>query len=500
MDLFGAESDIFYSTSTLESFIKFNLTTQDSGRGRETDERNITKTGYYGRLNSFPIPQNNGIRPAQTVEELLRDIPSKYYRMDFFLNVFNGEFRGGGPSGAVHWNLKANQEIIFTFFNPGEQWSLPGARYIPFSRDNIPITPSFNDIFGYGVNFNVYCFTCFSSISPIEFKSSLTMKLTLYFKEYCSDYLDTTVCLNYCFNSNNIDACIPGNIKYCINNVQPLNSKILDICSNCYPIISAYYNTNPNKPQLLYDDAFNKLCSNLQVNPANYKTYTSDTNATINNRIAALCACHLNTSVYDNYYQELTEEVEILQSLNIGTKQCLFPECSTSVFRSSATLGNNACSSVCLNVTDLRVNGTFSNVTISSKNECQDIVRPVQRCIDDTSCSQGRLCKNNICVKGCNNDAGCSEYQSCIGGICEQMETCEVDADCPGNKKCSSGKECILRDRCKEDVDCGVGNVCIDNFCAKKEGIERWQIGVIVAAVIVFILVIIYIGYIIFKK
>jgi hypothetical protein len=484
MELFGSESEVFYSTSTLESSINFNL-------------KDPSKTGIYGKLNSFPIPQDNGIRTAQTVEELLRDIPSKYYRMEFFLNVFNGEFTGGASSGYLDLNIKANSDIIFDFFYPGESWSFPGPRYVQFSKNNIPIKPSFDDVLGYQVNFNVKCaLYCSYYVSPIEFKTSLTIKLSLFFKEYCSDYLDVPICTTYCFNK--IDSCIPGNIKYCINNNQPLESKILDICSNCYPIVSAYYNTNPNKTQFLYDSAFYKLCSNLQVNPENYTTYTS-TNPIINTRIEELCACHLNTSIYDNYYKELTEDVEILESLNLGTKQCLFPRCSTSLFRSSSTIGNNACSSVCLNVNDLKVNGTFSNLTIKQTNECRDIVRPLERCIDDSSCTEGRICRNNICVKGCNNDSGCSQYQRCVNGICELLDICETDIECPTNKKCSNG-ECILKDRCNVDTDCDPGNICVNNFCEKKGGIEGWQIGLIVGGVIIFILLILYIVYLIFKK
>jgi hypothetical protein len=504
VDLFGSISESTFTTNQMRPLTKWELSIPKDSIvapiGYQGDQRNDTKQSNYGILQTYLIDPSIFVYP--NIDLFVQKIPASYYRIEYFLNVENGYW--GGGKCFQDWTILANK-IGFTKLIGAKlgdniiNYNFPQS----FNFSNIPIVPKIiksGDKDSFAVDFNVECSKdgCWCPTTNIEFYSYMNIKLTFYKQKYCSDNLDTPVCLTYCIN--NIDDCVTGNIKYCINNVKPLESKILDICSNCYDVISAYYSVKKNIPQYEYDSAFYRLCSNLQVNPANYKTYTSQTSATINTRIAALCACHLNTSVYDNYYQELTEEVEILQSLNLGTKQCLFPECSTSLFRSSATLGNNACSSVCLNVTDLRVNGTFSNLTINSKNECQDIVRPIQRCIDDTSCSQGRLCKNNICVKGCNNDAGCSEYQSCIGGICEQMETCEVDADCPGNKKCSSGKECILRDRCKEDVDCGLGNVCIDNFCAKKEGIESWQIGVIVGVGIVAILVFLFIITYIVKK
>lgn len=495
MELFTSTADVFFSTSFIQPRTEFDLFTQDSARGRETDERNATKIGYYGKLNSFNIQTN--LRTAQTIEELIRDIPSKYYRMEYFLNIFDGDFKGGSLVGYVNWNLKANQNIIFIFYSEGEQWNFPGPREIKFTRNNIPIEPFFDNIYGYGVNFNVYCIDgCNFRIFPLQFKSSLTIKLTLYFKEYCSDFLDNPICINYCLN--NIDDCIPGNIKYCINNSQPLNSKILDASSNCYSIISAYYSRNPDRPQILYDDAFTKLCSNLQVNPSNYKTYTG-TNAIIDNRIREICACHLNPAVYDNYYQELTENVEVLQSLNLGTKQCLFPECSTSQFRSSATLGNNACKNVCLNVFNLKANGTFEELTIEQKNECQDIVRPIERCIDDSSCSEGKVCRNGICERGCNDDSGCQTYEKCIEGICEPFEICEFDYQCPSNKTCITG-ECILRGKCNTDNDCDNGFVCISGFCSQKEGIPRWAIGTIIGVGIFVVLLVIFIIYFIFKK
>jgi hypothetical protein len=491
VELFGSISESTFTTNQMKPLTKWEL-------NKEEEDQKYIKQSNYGTLQTYLIDPSIFFYP--NIDLFIQNIPPAYYQIDYYLNIENGYW--GGGLCFQDWTILANK-IAFTKLIGAKigdnifDYNFPQS----FNFSNIPVVPKIikiGDKDSFAVDFSVECSKdgCWCKVKPIEFYSYINIKLTFYKQKYCSDNLDTPVCLTYCIN--NIDECVTGNIKYCINNNQPLESKILDICSNCYDVISAYYNVKPNVPQFEYDSAFYKLCSNLQVNPENYTTYTSTTNPIINTRIEALCACHLNTSIYDNYYKELTEDVEILQSLNLGTKQCLFPRCSTSPFRSSSTIGNNACSSVCLNVNDLKVNGTFSNLTIKQTNECRDIVRPLERCIDDSSCTEGRICRNNICVKGCNNDSGCSQYQRCVNGICELLNICETDTECPTNKKCSNG-ECILKDRCNVDTDCDPGNICVNNFCEKKGGIEGWQIGLIVGGVIVaiiFIFVIIFI----FKK
>jgi hypothetical protein len=506
MERFGSSADVFYSTSPITSNFKWKLFIKDFPNYDDYfNERFNPKYGNYGKLSSFPIQTN--IRPAQNLEELLNDIPSKYYRIEYLINILNGTWGGAGKDAWGNvvqqtWNIFVENEMetnkIYTISSP------------TFSQNNINILSnnvSDDPLLGKKIAFYLNCRStqtgsqfetgCVAGSNPIEFNTSLTIKLTLYFKEYCSDFLDSPVCINYCLN--NIDECIPGNIKYCINDSQPLRSKILDGSSNCFDIVSAYYQTNPNQSQVLYDDGFSRLCSNLQVNPSNFITYTSGSNAIADSRIRQLCACHLNTSVYDNYYQNLTEKVEVLQSLNLGTKQCLFPECGTSLFRSSATIGNNACSSVCLNIFNLKSDGTFIDLNINQSNECESIVTPIQRCSDDSSCSEGKICKNGICERGCNQDSDCAEYQKCMTGICEAYERCELDTQCPSNKKCSNG-ECILKDRCSKDTDCVSGNVCKDGFCVKQPDMNQIKIGAIVGGIILVLILIVFVIIFIFKK
>ena len=111
------------------------------------------------------------------------------------------------------------------------------------------------------------------------------------------------------------------------------------------------------------------------------------------------------------------------------------------------------------------------------------------KCNDDTDCSNGLVCKNNVCkVKSCISYTDCPNRELCFhsssdrNGVCIPFgHICIGSDDCPkgtkcvnGNcKQCTSSADCLLGEHCSDGIckfPCRHDNDCNDQICISGSG------------------------------
>ena len=260
---------------------------------------------------------------------------------------------------------------------------------------------------------------------------------------YCKDKFDDPVCLKLCNNTENLEICVDQSLKWCFNN-EPLYSRFFQP-NNCKPFIQNYISNNIS--HIKYDKKFKEICKNLSVNPTNYKNYTNGSDPLLDNDIKELCACNMDESIYDTFFETFANEIPTVRSANIGSKKCIFPECVTSLYRPTELSGFNKCPKIeCINVTQINNDGSLSGtVTISQTAECPNITDP---------------------RKPCSSDGECDFDEKCYIGKCVDKLSCRVDSECSRDQKCLNNR-CIRDDYCMRDSNCSNGLKCEKNICIR---------------------------------
>ena len=236
---------------------------------------------------------------------------------------------------------------------------------------------------------------------------TFTTTIIVDMKKFCKgSAFDDNVCINYCNYSENSTDCFNNALDYCFTK-QNNNYPILDSNGHCNTFISSYINGVNNVQLGNIDNKLKTLCSSEGITPQNYIAQSQYTD---------LCSCHLDDSIYTNYYNSLTKQIPALLYSGEGSTKCLFPQCNVSKFKSSDMRGVSACPSIqCIQSASLNLsnNGTVNgNVNISQDSQCVSylnnsggqtgsgsIAPPVStKCSSDSDCSGGQVCNTSVGV------------------------------------------------------------------------------------------------------
>jgi hypothetical protein len=320
---------------------------------------------------------------------------------------------------------------------------------------------------------------CKQTRSDVNLTISVTAELSLDIQKFCTNNINHPFCFQY-YIDNPADGITPT-IQSCFSSSNILASPFflppsgstgstVGASSVCYPLVSTIFTKLPNQSSLAYDQLFSTICSTLNVNASNYKKYTNGSNVLLDSRINEICACHLPLTTYDNFYNSLTSKVDFLTNINLGTKQCLFPDCGSTLFRSSAVVGTNVCPSLtCINVTNFNNNGTVEGgFNLVQNNDCSVVVREKVPCTTTSDCPTNKTyeCRNQKCEeKVCNLNSDCPSNQRCMNNTCVSVE-CNKDSDCSSGKKCLN-QVCVQPTVCFSDAQCTPPLVCSNRQCVK---------------------------------
>jgi hypothetical protein len=340
---------------------------------------------------------------------------------------------------------------------------------------------------------------------------TVTAELTLDIQKLCTQNINHPFCFQY-FTDNPIDGLLPSSLA-CFTPSTYLSSPFFQgsltgptgaqTGSICYPLVTSLFSLLPQQSSLAYDQLFSNLCSSLNVNASNYKNFTNGSNPVLDERIKQVCSCHLPLTTYDKFYNSVTANLEFLTSINLGTKQCIFPDCAASIFRSSSVVGNNLCPGItCLNVTNINNDGTYTDgLSITQSNECSQLFREKLPCTTSSDCPTNRRydCIAGKCSpKVCNVDSDCLSNQRCVETVCMDYQ-CTSNDQCNSNQYCNNNM-CIDKSICFKDSDCPKDFICERLTCTPKPNTLPFIIGASVGAGVLVVIIIIIILWLVKRR
>ena len=261
----------------------------------------------------------------------------------------------------------------------------------------------------------------------------------IFIGKFCTENFNDPICLNFCNDPSNKVSCANQSLSWCFNNpTQPEFSRFFQT-PNCKTFIKNYISENVSHSQ--YDKKFNEICKKLDVDASNYKNFTNGIDPSFDLDIKNICACNLDDSIYNNFYDSFAIEIPSIRAANFGSKKCIFPECNTSEYKPTEILGYNFCPRIdCINISQIDNNGRIiSGLTINQINNCPNIEDPRKPCVQDGDCSVGKKCLQGICVEEnvCRINSNCSADTKCFNNICVRDDYCSKDSDCVDRLKCS---------------------------------------------------------------
>lgn len=130
-----------------------------------------------------------------------------------------------------------------------------------------------------------------------------------------------------------------------------------------------------------------------------------------------------------------------------------------------------------------------TDLDCTDNKRCNTALGKCVECVDNSNCSNGQVCRGNVCTKEdngeptpdqdnrtkCSTDADCLalDNHTCdlIEGVCVPRggKTCTKDDECPGNQRCDGGTCTIGRRDCSSDPSvCQSGYECRANNCYRK--------------------------------
>jgi hypothetical protein len=269
----------------------------------------------------------------------------------------------------------------------------------------------------------------------IEFKYSGQ----IFIGNFCTEKFFDPVCLNFCNDPSNTVLCVNQSLSWCFNNpTQPEFSRFFQT-PNCKTFIKNYISENVSHSQ--YDKKFKEICKKLEVDGSNYKNFTNGIDPSFDLDIKNICACNLDDSIYNNFYDTFATEIPSIRAANFGSKKCIFPECNTSEYKPTEILGYNVCPRIdCINISQIDNNGRIiGGLTLNQNTNCPNIEDPRRPCNQDGDCGVGKKCLQGICVEEnvCRINTNCSADTKCFNNICVRDDYCSKDSDCVDGLKCS---------------------------------------------------------------
>jgi len=172
-----------------------------------------------------------------------------------------------------------------------------------------------------------------------EWNYTVNVTMEIDMRNYCKGVnLESSTCINYCVEPNAKSDCYTSALEYCFTK-KGNSYPILDKNGQCQSIISSYVKSKDNTNIGNYTNKLRKFCKDEGITPENYLTEDA---------YRDLCACHMDYDepIYDLYYQSLLKQIPQLSLTDTGAKQCLFPYCNNSKFRSEDMRGFGVCPSV----------------------------------------------------------------------------------------------------------------------------------------------------------
>ncbi len=106
---------------------------------------------------------------------------------------------------------------------------------------------------------------------------------------------------------------------------------------------------------------------------------------------------------------------------------------------------------------------------LSCNDETTQIDPKPNTCHTVDDCTDGEICKNNVCIKdtnkNCTTDNDCdSGYECGENGFCVEIITCSNNSECLEGYRCSLNGICELF-ICSIDIECGIKHICENGSC-----------------------------------
>jgi (2Fe-2S) ferredoxin len=450
-----------------QSIFPFEVTKEYTYNGIISNDKSFDVTPYIQNLSRNDIQSYKINNPYfDNILELydkFGSLTNKYIKTNVSINV----------SGSYQTEIRiknglccCSTEHFKIFINNVEKYSEDK------SRNDVNLTLDLNNITTFNNVSLRFVYSNYAGPAECEVKSPANVNLVIqikfkgeiYMDQFCSDNFNDPVCLKFCNDQPNL--CIYPSISWCFNNSQPQFSRIFQNLS-CKTFIKNYISSNISHSE--YDRKFKEICKKLEVDASNYKNYTNGTDPQLDLDIKNICACNLDESIYNNFYESFSSEIPSIRAANFGSKKCIFPECNTSEYKPTEIQGYNVCPRIdCINVTQIDNNGRIiGGLSINQSNNCPNIEDPRKPCIQDGDCSVG-----NKCLQG-----GCVEEK-----VCRSNSNCNVDSKCFNNI-------CVRDDYCAKDSDCGEGLKCSKNICVKNISTNNNFVLIIFISIIVILFV-----------
>jgi hypothetical protein len=465
--------EIFLSSNRNSYILKYEMSNEviDYSSIQTISNQRLQNSGQVlgvttNNINTFTI-NNPYFENVGSIINKFGPPPSPYYNITFFYKI----------SGTLGFEPSCHRDMIL-YLNNNEL--IKATNYIT-SRSSIfeektfevlvnssqvpfPLSRTFNFSLGFtslAPGVQTICrggsYTSYVTLN-IEFK----YYGQIFIGKFCSENFNDPICLNFCNQPENTQSCVKQSLSWCFDRpLQPQFSRFFNI-SNCKTFVKNYMTNNISHPQ--YDRKFREICKTLNVDGSNYKNYTQGQDPQFDLEIKNICACNLNDSIYNNFFESFAAEIPTIKSANFGSKKCIFPECSTSEYKPTEILGYNTCPKIeCINVTQIDNNGRIiGGLTINQSSDCPNIQDPRRPCGQDGECGVG---------------------EKCLQGLCVDDNVCRVKSNCDVNSKCFNNI-CVRDDFCTRDIDCGDGLKCSRNICVKDI-----NVGDVKQTLIIFIII-----------
>jgi hypothetical protein len=413
-----------------------------------------TKT--FSKIKEITLQTNPYFDKVQDIINKFGPIPSPYYTMTVYLYVkiqgkIGSEFTQFAVNCKVGFkdmlnccvpfylnNQLVNKDLFYGFIDGNPTQSMEGKFPVSNALQLNSITLK---LYVLNQEFN----TCKWS-GPFTINAQVVVEGQIYMKKYCDQNYIDNICTIFCSDDRNLNLCKDSNISYCFNNLsEPQFSRFFQ-SDKCKIFVKQYFAKNTSHPE--YDKIFKQICKNLEVDASNYKNYTNGNDPQLDLDIKNICACNLDDSIYNNFYESFATEIPTIRATNFGSKKCIFPECNTSEYKPTEIMGYNVCPRIdCINVSQIDNDGRIiGGLTINQSNNCpniQDSRRP------------------------CNQDGDCGIGKKCLQGVCVEENVCRVNTNCNPDTKCYNNI-CVRDDYCGKDSDCGEGLKCSKNVCVKN--------------------------------
>jgi hypothetical protein len=371
---------------------------------------------------------------------------SQFYTIEYNLK-YNGDFiKTTGNNRCSHYlyvspdnyrlieiNSESNKNFSDSRYNFDANWAFKNPDFL-LSYIELGVTAN--------ASFVDYCLNS----DQLKLDAQIEIRGKIFMKKYCEQNYIDNICTIFCSDDRNLNSCKDSNITYCFNNSsQPQFSRFFQT-DKCKIFVKQYFAKNTSHPE--YDKIFKQICKILEVDASNYKNYTNGTDPQLDLDIKNICACNLDDSIYNNFYNTFANEIPTIRAANFGSKKCIFPECNTSEYKPTEIIGYNVCPRIdCINVSQIDNDGRIiGGLTINQSNNCPNIQDP---------------------RRPCNQDGDCGIGKKCLQGVCVEENVCRVNTNCNPDTKCYNNI-CVRDDYCSKDSDCGEGLKCSKNVCVKN--------------------------------